>query len=92
MFRKLGEAVQKCPNIFHDFIFPKLMVPVWGRLLFKMADLVVYVPPGEIFWPYSMHKSFVIGFVSPLIPHRPWRTRGTPKVMRLGRTVYLLIR
>ena len=38
-----------------------------------------------------MHKSFVLGFVFSLIPHRPWQLRGAPKIMILGRAVYLLI-
>ena len=47
VLRQLGEAVHKLPNILHVFIFPKLMIPVRERLLFNMADLVVYVPLGE---------------------------------------------
>ena len=43
---QLGEAVQKRPNSLHVFICTKLMIPLWGRLMFKMADLVVYGPPG----------------------------------------------
>ena len=47
MLRKLGEAEHKRPNGLHVFIFPKLMIPVRERLLFNMADLVVYVPLEE---------------------------------------------
>ena len=92
VLRQLWEAVHKRTNSLHVFICPKFMIPMYGRLLFKMDDLVVYVPPGEMFWPSSMHESFVPGFISPLIPHRPWWIRGTAKVLGLGRTVYLLIR
>ena len=67
----LGEDVQKRPNSLHGLICPKLMMPVWVRLVLKMADLVVYGPPGGICCPSSMQKSFVVGFISPLIPHRP---------------------
>ena len=92
LYQELGEFVHKRTTGLHVFICPKLMIPVQERLLFKMVDLVVYVPPGETFWSSSMHKSFVLGFVFPLIPHRPWRIRGTPKVWGMVRTVYLLIR
>ena len=88
---QLGEAVKKCPNSLHVFIFPKLMIPVWGRRLFKMDDLVVYGLPGATFvHPKCTSRLFLV-FISPLIPHVPWRLRGTPKVMVLGRTVYFLL-
>ena len=35
-----------------------------------------------------MHELFVLGFISPLIPYRPWRLRREPKVLGLGRTVF----
>ena len=92
VLRKIGEAGHKQPNRLYVFISHKLMMKVWGRLLIKMADLVVYVPPGEMFWPSSMNESFVIGFISSLIPLRPWRLRGTTKVMGLGRSVSFLLR
>ena len=46
---QLGGAVHKRPNNFPVFICTKLMMPVWKRLLFKMADLVVYGLPGGDF-------------------------------------------
>ena len=91
MLRKLGESMHKHPISLHVFICPKLMMPVRRRLLLNMAKLVVYVPPGEMFWPSSMHESFVICFIYPLIPHRTWWIRGTTKVLGLVRTVSLLI-
>ena len=39
----------------------------------------------------SINKSFVLGFVLPLLPHRPWKLRGTPKVLVLVRAVTFLI-
>ena len=91
VLRKLGEAVHKQPNSLHLFICPKLMMSVWGNMLFKMAELVAYVPPGDNFSPFSMHKSFFLGFIFPLIPHRTWWIRGTLKVIIMVRTVYLLL-
>ena len=57
-----------------------------------MAGLVVYAPPGANFWPSSMHGSFVLVFIYPLIPNMAWRFRGSPKVLGLERTVSLLLR
>ena len=92
MLRKLWEAVHKRSNSLHVFIFLKFMMPVWVRMLLKIDEFVVYVPPGEMFWPSSMHKSFVLGFIPPLNPHKPWMLRGTLKVLGLVRTVSLLLR
>ena len=54
VLRQLGEAMHKRPNILH-VIYPKLMMLLWGWLLFKMSDLVVYGPQGATFWPSSMN-------------------------------------
>ena len=52
---------------------------------------MVYGPPGNLFWSTSNNESFVLGFVSPLLPHRPWKIRGTPKVLVLVRAENFLI-
>ena len=91
VLRQLGESVQKRPNSLYVFICPKLTMLVWGGLMFNMADLVLYVPPGGKCWPSSIHESFVLGSIFPLIPHRTWRIRGAPKVIGMGRTVYFLL-
>ena len=56
VLRLLGYSVHKRPNSLHVFICLKLMIPVWVRLLFKMANLAVYGPPegGGGVWPSSM--------------------------------------
>ena len=46
VLRKLEEAVNKWPKILHECICTNLMMPVWGRLLFKLSELVVYIPSG----------------------------------------------
>ena len=91
LLRQLGEAMYKQPNILHVLIFLKLIMPVWGRLLFNIAGLVVYGAPAANFWLYSMHESSVLGLIFPLIPHRSWWIRETPNVLGLVRTVYLLL-
>ena len=53
---KFGEAIQKWLKRLDVFIYPKIMMPVWGRLLLKVDDLVVSSPPGETFYPSSMHE------------------------------------
>ena len=92
VLRQLGEAVHKQLNSLRVFISPKLMMTVWVRLLFNISQFLVHKPPGEMFQTYSMHESFVLVFIFPLINHRPWCIRGAPKVLGLGRMVSLLIR
>ena len=74
------------------FICNKLMMTVCVRLQLNMDYLVVYRPPGVDVFPSSMHELFFPGFVSALIPHRTWWIMETPKVLRLGRTMYFPLR
>ena len=61
VLRQLGEAVHKHTNSFHVLICPKLMMPVWGRLLFNMADWVTNGPQKAIFGhPQCVHQLFLI--------------------------------
>ena len=46
LLRQLGEAVQKCPDSLHIFICTKMMLLLWGKLLYKVKYLVLYTPPG----------------------------------------------
>ena len=71
VLRQLGEDVHKRPMRFHVLVCPKLIIPVWGRLLFNVADFLVYVPLGSKIWSSSIHEYFLIGFFSPLGPHGP---------------------
>ena len=57
---QLREAVQKWPDALHLFIWPNLMLPIWGILIYKVVELVVYVPPGSKFLPTSMQEYFVL--------------------------------
>ena len=86
-----GGCAQTYQQLACFFICTKLTMPVWGMPLFNMADFVVYNPPGAKFWPSSMHESFVLGLIYPLISHRPWWIRVTAKVLGLVRAVSLLI-
>jgi len=65
------------------FVCPKLMMPCWGRLLHNMDDVVMMVPVGPIFFPLSMHAPLAVGLIFLLIPHRPWRLGGTPRVLEM---------
>ena len=65
VLRKLGEPVHKRPNSLHVFIFPRLMMPVWGRLLLKMDHFVVYGPTGELFSILNTRVAYSWFYFSP---------------------------
>jgi hypothetical protein len=71
----------------HVFVCPRLCTPMWRRHFFKVADLVVEIPPGFAFWPVEMHEPLIIGIVFPFIRTPPWQLRGTPRMYSVAREV-----
>lgn len=82
---EIGRAKHKRAENYHIFICPRHMMPLWRRLLYKNCDFVCIIPAGPSFWPSHMHEPLILGIVLPLIPHRPWELRGTPKLLGMGR-------
>ena len=62
---KFGEAIQKWLKRLDVFIYPKIMMPVWGRLLLKMDHFVVYGPPGELFSILNTRVAYSWFYFSP---------------------------
>ena len=38
---QLGGEFYKFPDNMHIFIFPKLMMTLWGSIMYKVADIVI---------------------------------------------------
>ena len=74
----------------HVMIIPKLFFSLWRRQFFKAMDLILYLPPRWDFWPSDMHEPLIFGFCFPYSRHKPWSTKGTPKLYELERTVQSL--
>ena len=70
--------MEGCARMAHHlacFICPKLMMLVWGRLMLKIDELVVYGPPGGEFWTSSMEESF-FWFYFPPHPTQAFSAQG----------------
>jgi hypothetical protein len=51
---ELRKARIKRQDSLHIVIIPRLLTPEWLRQLFKVSDLVFFVPPKTSFWPGAM--------------------------------------
>ena len=45
-----GGGGHKFTDILHIFIYPNLILTLWGRLLYKADDLVLYTPQAGEVW------------------------------------------
>jgi hypothetical protein len=85
---QLRRAVIKRQASTHIFLCPRLLYPEWSKQLHKASDLVVSLPAGiDNGWPKAMLEPLTIGFVFPFLSCHPWRRKGTPKMLHLGRTM-----
>jgi len=78
----------KRPHLMHVFLCPRLMTHMWRKKLFKVADLVLELPPGcNAAWPASMHEPLLLAFVLPFLTFCPWELRNSAPLLELGGTV-----
>jgi hypothetical protein len=79
------------PHLPHVFVVPRLMTHLWRKALSKDADLVLTVPPGQSFWPASMHKPLIVLIVLPLTHvdsyRGPWLVGSTDAAAALEKRV-----
>jgi hypothetical protein len=85
---QLALSRQKRPHLNHVFICPRLMTADWRKKLFKLADLVLELPPGCVpWWPSSMFEPLLLGLTLCFIVCNPWQLRNSPGVLDMGREV-----
>ena len=84
---ELRKARLKRRKSTHVVIIPKLLTPTWLKQLNKAADFVVFIKPTHPFWPPSMFEPLVMGICFPYLPHSPWQTRRTPKLLSVARSM-----
>ena len=87
---ELRKARMKRRTSTHLVVVPKLFTPLWMKQLYKVADLILFIPPYFSFWNESMFESLCIGFCFPFLRHRPWQLKRAPKLLELGRKVHVL--
>jgi hypothetical protein len=81
----------KRAHLLHVFVCPRLLTHMWRKKLFKVADLVLELPPGPCsVWPDHMHEPLLLALVLPFISFPPWQLRNTTPVLDMARSVRTL--
>jgi hypothetical protein len=62
-----------------------VIIPEWLRQLFKVPDIVLFIPPSTSFWPGAVLEPLVVGLIFEFAHSAPWQLRGTPKMLSVGR-------
>ena len=66
------KAIHKRTDAYHIFLIPRLCSPLWLRMLYKVSDVVVKIPPGSRYWPTNLHEPLFMGISLPLLTRSPW--------------------
>ena len=82
---QLGLSRHKRPNLAHLFVCPRLMTQLWRKRLYKIADVVFYIPAGRLpgVWPSSRFEPLVVGLFVPYSSVSPWCFRRCPRFLEL---------
>jgi len=89
--KELGISRLKCPHLNHVVVCPRLFTQYWRKRLFKIADIVLELPPGALLvWPGDMHEPLLLGLILRFSSCPPWQLRQTPPILALGREVQAL--
>ena len=86
------KAIHKRTDAYHIFLIPRLYSPLWLRMLYKVSDVVVKIPPGSRYWPSNLHEPLFMGISLPLLTRSPWTLRGTPLLVGLERQLHQVLR
>eukprot|EP00957_Ditylum_brightwellii_P004969 378351-Ditylum_brightwellii.AAC.1 len=63
---QLQKAYHKCQTSTHIVVIHKLFTPEWQHPLHKVADIVLDIPAGQLFWPESCHEPLILAlYTSP---------------------------
>ena len=69
----------------HIVCLPRLMTAMWRKQLAKVADLIVTLPFDEKVWSKTNFEPLILAFVFPFIRKKPWKLRGTERLVRSKR-------
>jgi len=60
----------------------------WRKCLYKIADIVLELPPGLLpEWPIAMHEPLLIALTPRFAAFPPWQLRQYPPLLALGQEV-----
>ena len=74
---ELRKARNKRQVSTHVFICPRLMSPYWRSHLYRSADLIFEIPPGEYYWPQDNFEPLTVALFFPFLSHNPWQLKRT---------------
>eukprot|EP00978_Attheya_sp_CCMP212_P038954 scaffold198227_cov75-Attheya_sp.AAC.1 len=80
---QLCESRHARPWNSHLFICPALMTSYWRKMLSKVADCMLSIPPGFSHWPANMREPLVVAIICPIAATSPWVQSGTPRLVEL---------
>jgi hypothetical protein len=60
---------------------PRLMTPWWRCPFCREANFQFEIPVGSDVWPELSHEPLLVSVFLPFVRHRPWKLRGTPKLL-----------
>jgi hypothetical protein len=85
---ELSASRHKRPHLNHVFLCPRLLTQYWRKRLYKVADIVLELPPGALnAWPLEMHEPLLIALTLRFATVFPWQLRQSPPILALGREV-----
>ena len=87
---ELRKARTKRRKSTHLVVVPKLFTPLWLKQMYKVCNLVLFIPAHYPFWNESMFEPLCLGLCFPFVTHRPWQLRRCPKLLQMGRQVHLM--
>ena len=85
VIKELRKARIKYQDSLHIVLIPGLLTPKWQKQLFKVADLIVWIPPCLEHWPANMYEPCCLAFLFPFLNSFPSQLRGMPKLMATRR-------
>ena len=62
---------------------PELWTSLWRKPLYKVADLVLKLPPLSPVWDKSQHEHLTLALCLPLANTHPWRFKHREEVVEM---------
>ncbi len=82
----LNESRIKRTHLNHIFVCPRIMTYHWCKRLYRLADLVFEVPPGELdCWPSFEHEPLIVGLILRFSIHSPWQVKESTLLLGVDR-------
>jgi len=82
---ELSSSRHKRPHLNHVFICPRLFTQYWRKCLYKVADIILELPPGTIpEWPVNMHEPLLVALTLRFATVPPWQLRLSSSFLALG--------